>query len=533
MNRQIRGLALILMGCFLVLFVQVNLLQVAQTSCPGLVAVYDRSGCQQHLNNDPRNVRAITRDFSQNRGTVTSADGVVLAKSVPSNDRYKYQRVFPTGSLFGQITGSFSFTYGASGVEREYNDELSGHTATQQLRTFSDLFVARDHTGNLTLTVRDDLQATARQALGDKHGSALVLDPKTGSILAMWSNPSYDPNPLSHHDTPGNPVARLQRDALLNAPGDPLLVKPYQENYTPGSTFKLVTGSTGVQTGKVTPTNPVYPTATFYKAPVPYGAPISNFDGEACGGTLFTILAQSCNSAFAQMGTETIGPRGMVQGADSFGFDGAPPIDLPGPVAESTFRPLTASSSDPARDFTRDLPILAQSSIGQADVKASPLEMALVASGIANNGVIMAPHVLREVRDAQGNLVETYPVHPWRTPISAASAATMRDAMRQVVQSGTATIMQEPGFDVGAKTGTAEIGTPQHRSNNAWMVAWAGPVGGQPDVVVAVVVPDVPGYGNNATGAAVAGPAAHEILTKALAILHPAGGTTPSTTPAN
>ena len=105
MNRQIRGLAVILMACFLVLFVQVNLLQVGQTSCPGLVAAYDRSGCQQRLNSDPRNVRAITRDFSQNRGTVTSADGVVLAKSVPSNDRYKYQRVFPTGSLFGQITG--------------------------------------------------------------------------------------------------------------------------------------------------------------------------------------------------------------------------------------------------------------------------------------------------------------------------------------------------------------------------------------------------------------------------------------------
>jgi cell division protein FtsI/penicillin-binding protein 2 len=108
----------------------------------------------------------------------------------------------------------------------------------------------------------------------------------------------------------------------------------------------------------------------------------------------------------------------------------------------------------------------------------------------------------------------------------------MRDAMRQVVQSGTATIMQEPGFDVGAKTGTAEVPTSPP-SNNAWMVAWAGPVGGQPDVVVAVVVPHVPGYGNNSTGAAVAGPVAHEILTKALAILNPAGGSTPSTTPAN
>jgi len=515
-NRQICGLAVILMACFLVLFVQVNLLQVGQTSCPGLVAAYDRSGCQQRLNSDPRNVRAITRDFSQNRGTVTSADGVVLAKSVPSNDRYKYQRVFPTGSLFGQITGSFSFTYGASGVERQYNDELSGHTATQQLRTFSDLFVARDHTGNLTLTVRADLQETARQALGAKLGSAVVLDPKTGSILAMWSNPSYDPNPLSHHDTPGNPVAQRERDALL--------VKPYQENYTPGSTFKLVTGSTGVQTGKVTPSNPVYPTATSYKAPVPYGAPISNFDGEACGGALFTILAQSCNSAFAQMGTETIGPSGMVHGADSFGFDSSPPIDLPGPVAESTFRPILATSGDPGRNFARSLPILAQSSIGEADVKASPLQMALVAAGIANNGVIMVPHVLREVRDAQGNRVETYPVRPWRTPISSASAATMRDAMRQVVQSGTATIMQEPGFDVGAKTGTAEIGTSQYPSNNAWMVAWGGAVGAMPDVVVAVVVPDVPGYGNNATGAAVAGPAAHQILTKALAIFHPSGG---------
>jgi peptidoglycan glycosyltransferase len=513
MNRQIRRLALVLLACFTVLFVQVNLLQVGDRSCAGAVGVIGGSTCRTDLDSDRLNTRAILRDFSRTRGAIASADGVVLAKSVPSGDRYVYQRVYPTKALFGQITGYFSFVYGASGLEREYNDELSGHTAAQEVRSFSDLFTNKDRSGNLTLTMRDDLQRVARDSLGDRAGSVVVLDPRSGDLLALWSNPSFDPNPISHHDSDTVHTARDARVALDSAPGQPLLNKTYQQLYSPGSTFKLVTGSVGVDIGKVTPESPSYPPATSYKAPVPYGAPISNFSGETCGGTLFTILAESCNSAFAQMGTETIGPQAMMTGSARFGFESPDPIDLPDPKATSTIRPAP-SADDPNGDFTRDLPKLALASIGQGPNIATPLQMAMVTAAIAHDGVIMTPHVLDTVRDDDGNVVKRYRDHPWRRAVKASTAATMREGMRQTVAGGTATNMAIPGFDVGAKTGTAELA--DNASNNAWMVAWGGKPGQAPSVVVVVLVPDVDGVGNAATGSVVAGPAARAVLLEAL-----------------
>ncbi len=513
MNRQIRGLGLVLLACFTLLFVQVNLLQVGDRSCAGAVGAITGKTCRRNLDADSLNTRAILRDFSRTRGAIATADGVVIAKSVDSGDRYVYQRTYPTGDLFGQITGYFSYAYGSSGLEAQYNDELSGHTAAQEVRSFSDLFSNKDHAGNLTITMRADLQRTARSALGDRQGAVVVLDPRSGDVLAMWSNPSYDPNIVSHHDTDTNHTARDARTALDTAAGQPLLDKNYQQIYAPGSTFKLVTGSIGVNTGKVTPEQPSYPPATSYQAPVPYGAPISNFSGETCGGTLFTILAQSCNSAFAQMGTETIGPQAMMAGSAAFGFESTAPIDLPGPKATSTMRPKP-SPDDPNGDFTHDLPKLAQASIGQGPTVATPLQMAMVAAAIAHGGVIMTPHLLDTVRDVDGNVVKRYRPHAWRRAIKPSAAATMSDGMRQVVANGTATNMAIPGFDVGAKTGTAELA--DNASNNAWMVAWGGKPGQEPSVVVAVVVPNVAGVGNAATGSVVAGPTARAILAQAL-----------------
>lgn len=512
MNRQIRGLALILMACFVLLFVQVNLIQVKNVSCAGAVgAVIARSTCRHDLDTDPQNARAILRDFTRPRGSMVTADGVVIAKSVASHDRYVYQRVYPSGSLYGQITGFYSFVYGSSGLENYYNDELAGQTLTQQVESLSDLFANNDNAGNLTITVRNDLQQTARQSLGDRAGTVLALDPRSGAILAMWSNPSFDPNPIAHHDTDTDHTARDAKTMLDAAPGDPLVNASVGSLLAPGSTMKLVTASAGLNTHKVTPENPSYPYATHYQPP--YGAPISNFDGELCGGTLFNILAVSCNSAFAQMGTETLGPQVMISGSERFGFDSPAPIDLPQPRATSTIRP-PASPADPDRNFTHEIPQLSLASIGQGPAVVTPLQMAMVVAAIAHDGVIMAPHLLDVVRDDNGKITHTWHDHAYATATTRQTAATMRDAMRDVVAHGTATDMAIPGFDVGAKTGTAE--THDNTTNNAWMVAWGAPEGGEPSVVVVAVVPNVPGAGNAATGAVVAGPIARTVLQAAL-----------------
>jgi len=193
----------------------------------------------------------------------------------------------------------------------------------------------------------------------------------------------------------------------------------------------------------------------------------------------------------------------MINGAESFGFNQRPPIDLPAPAA----------SAFPT-DFTNDLPALAQASIGQNDVQATPLQMALVAAGVGNGGVVMTPHVLAEIRDGDNDVVETYDDSAWHQAISPDASATMRQAMVGVVEDGTATGLQMPGFEVGGKTGTAQLGTDPP-SSHAWIIGFAGPPGGQPEVAVAVIVEAQPGV-SEITGGQVAAPIARAVMEAAL-----------------
>ena len=482
MNKRIRRLGIFLLACYVALFAMLNYIQVYEADS---------------LNDNEFNARGTLETLRQPRGAVETADGVVVARSVPSNDRFEFQREYPEGDLFGHVTGFFPVNGRATGVEREYNDELAGQTFEQELRSFADLFIDRERTGNVTLTLRDDVQRVARDQLGQRRGSVVVVDVDTGGIVALWSYPSYNPNPLSSHDVE---EARAAFNFLDPTSGtSPLRASSFQNTFFPGSTFKVVTGSIGVQSGRVTPEEPVYPSVSSYTPPQTT-RPLSNFAGEVCGGTLFTILAQSCNTSFAQMGTETLGPDIMVDGVASFGFNQVPPIDLPGAV-ESRF-PV---------DFADNLPALAQASIGQGDNSATPIQMALVAAAVANDGVMMAPHVMKEIRDGEGAVVDDEPVDVWKQPISAESAATMRQAMYGVVQGGTLTGVAEiPGFDVGGKTGTAQTGND---TNNTWVIEFVGPPGQKPELAIAVIVEN---QGADETGGGVAGPIARAVLQQAL-----------------
>jgi len=482
-NRQIRRLGVFLMLCFVGLFVQLNYVQVLRA---------------HDLNTKPGNSRPIDQAFSRPRGTVSTADGTVIARSVPSGDQYKYQRTFPEKDLFGFVTGYFNFSFGATGLEASYNSELSGRTTGQQIRSLSDLFVDHDHTGNLKLTLRKDVQEVARQQLGNRKGSVVALNPKTGAVLAFWSFPSFDPNALSTHGKSASGAKSL----LEAIPDKPLLPRMYRETFFPGSTFKVVTGSVGVQTGTVTQTQPVYPTVTSYTPPQT-NRPLRNFGGEVCGGVLFDILAKSCNSSFAKMGVD-IGPAKMIAGVEAFGFNAKPPIDLP-----------AAATSRFPTDFDQNLPALAQSAIGQNSVSATPLQMALVASAVVNGGRIMAPHLLDEIRDGDGNLVRRPRPTVWKPSITPQTADVMHQAMIQVVQRGTATRMAIPGFEVGGKTGTAQTSSNPPTSH-AWIIGWAGPPG-DAKVAIAVIVERQSGE-SEATGGRVAAPIAQAVMAKILQV---------------
>jgi peptidoglycan glycosyltransferase len=277
----------------------------------------------------------------------------------------------------------------------------------------------------------------------------------------------------------------------------PRLSRAYQDIFFPGSTFKVVTATAGIAEGGVTRDKPAYPSSNAYTPPGTT-RPLRNFGGDTCGGTLFQVLRQSCNTAFAQMGVDT-GPVGMIKTAEAFGFNKDVPIDLSSP-ARSRF----------PTDFERNLPALAQSAIGQNDVSATPLQMAMVAAAVANGGEVMVPHVLRDVRDPDGNVVDTYDPKVWTKAMDGDTAALMREAMRGVVDSGTATRLDVPGFDVAGKTGTAQLGTDPPRSH-AWIIGFAGPEGEEPTIAVAVIIEGQQGASEQ-TGGRVAAPVAQAVL---------------------
>lgn len=482
MNRQIRIVGLGMIVLFVLLFLQLNYLQVVRASS---------------LDHNHLNTRLALSKFTTKRGDIVTSDAVVLAHSQPTDDSLKFLRVYPTKDLFGQVTGFFSFTYGLEGAERTFDKDLTGANAGFQLpHSIKDLTVKQDKSQTVVLTLSNKLEQLARTQLGTRKGSIVALDPTTGAILALWSNPAYDPGPLAAHDQ--QPVRNYYQTLNTN-PDQPLLAGSFRERFFPGSTFKVITAS-AVLDRKPELATKAYPILSGLPLPQTGGQVLRNFGGEVCGGQLPALFRVSCNSGFAAIGLD-LGAANLATEANNFGFDRTPPFDLP-EVAQSFFP--TASS------FAHDLPGLAKSAIGQQSVQATPLEMAMVAGGIANGGVIMKPHVLDRVTDSQGQVVRTYQPAQWTTATSPDTAAQMTQLMTTVVQSGTGVAAQIPGVVVAGKTGTAQTGK---NTIHAWFVCFAPAAA--PKVAVAVLVEDQP-EGNDAQGGIIAAPIAKAVLQAAL-----------------
>ena len=506
MNNRIRRLGLVIFVLFAVLFAQLNRLQVFGAT---------------ELRESPTNTRPLVADFGAFRGEIRSDDGTVLAVSEPLDDgRFEHRRRYPLGALAAEVTGFVSFQSGNDGLEASMNDLLQADTqgASAALAT---LLGAEDSAAHVQTTLSISLQEVARELLGERRGSVVILDAQSGAIKTLFSWPTYDPNPLA--DTDGAAAAQA-RQALLADPARPLLPRTYREVFFPGSTFKLVAAAAALEERVVSLDEPVFAEVDTYTPPLTDRA-LTNFGGSTCGGPLSDLIRSSCNTGFAQLAVELLGPDALIDVAEAIGFNDELDVELPN-VAASTvptdFGPalggdvelsveLAGQLDGPGTvELTGDIPRLAQVALGQNDVQATPLQMALVAASIANDGVVPSLNIVSHTIDAGGRETNVFDLDPAGRAFSRETAADLRLAMLGVVEDGTGQAMAIDGLVVGAKTGTAQLG-PESTSQHAWAVAFAGTDIGRPDIAIAVLV-EADETAGEQTGGRVAGPVVARLI---------------------
>ena len=479
MNRQIRRVAVVVLVAFMALLA---------------APLYWQVLAAPRLTNDSRNTRVLIKEYSIERGAIVLADQTPVATSVRSKQRgdpLEFVRHYPQGERYGMVTGFYSLVYGRTLAEQEFNSFLLGRAPEQFGQNVTDLLTARETPGGtLVLTLDRATQEAAEQALRNRKGAVVALDPRTGAVLAMTTYPRYDPNQLSSH----NPEAiRRNWDRLVKDEDGPLLNRAAGALYPPGSTFKVITAAAALEDG--ISVNQPLPSPTVLDVPQT-SADIHNFGGSSCGGGTLTMpeaLEISCNTTFAGLGLK-LGDKKLAAEAEKFGFNQPSPYQLP-----------AATSVIPEN---QDVPATAQSAIGQRDVRVSPLQMASVAATIANGGRRMAPFVAQQVVSDKGKVVKRFEGEDLGQAIPEQGAGDLRDMMLRVVESGTGNFAQIPGLQVAGKTGTAQHaqGKPPH----AWFIGFTS--AGDKSIAVAVVVENGGDAGSEATGGHVAAPIAKAVM---------------------
>lgn len=442
------------------------------------------------LNNDQANTRNLAEQARSDRGSILTRDGVVLAESVPAG-RTTFERTYPATTLAAHTVGYYSLRYGRSGVEAAANDALSGRRSYESWADVIDAAAGRPVEGDdVRLTIDSRVQKAAQKALSGRTGACVVIDPRTGAVLASASSPTYDPAD----------VEKQWETISSAAKGSALLDRGRQGLYPPGSTFKVVTLSGALANGTAT-------LDSMYSGPGTLeigNAPVTNFEGGGYSSIrLVDATARSVNTVFAQVAVD-MGPKALVAQADGFGFDAKLDYDLPSKVS---------LMPDPAEmtEWETAWAGVGQP-VGEHDSPAGPqvtvMQMALVAAGIANDGTVMRPYVIDAVLDSQGDPSLTTSTLP--RPLTVATSPEVAEqvtiAMRKVVTAGSGARASVSGVDVAGKTGTAEVG--DGKPTNAWFIAFAP--ADNPTVAMAIMLE------GGGVGGRVAAPAAKPVLKAAL-----------------
>jgi peptidoglycan glycosyltransferase len=476
-NGPIRRVAVGIFACLFALLAGVTWYQVVRAD---------------ELRDDPRNPRPALAESGKQRGLIVAIDGTVLAQSVTDpEDPRSYVRQYPEGEAFAHLVGYSSFLIGNNALEEAYTAELR----SRRDLTISDLIAAilgQDlRPQSIEVTADPELQRAALAALGANRGAVVALDPRTGAVLAQVSSPSFDPNLLLGDD------ADEQWNLLLQTEGEPTRDRATLEIYAPGSTFKTVVSAAALDTGAATP-------GTTFDDPVEFDLPgsdatIANANGEVCNdgvsATMLQAFVRSCNTIFAdlsiQMGAVDIGIT-----AEAMGFNQE--IAYEWSIPEATWDTSTLAN---------DAAALGQSGIGERDVRATPLHMAMVAAAVANDGMATTPYAVRRIFDADGTTVEETEVTELGQAMTPETAMTLTQMMERVVTEGTGRNAAVPGVRVAGKTGTA---TGANGFSNPWFIGFA-PVD-DPTIAIAVFIEGSAASGESASGGSVAAPIASQLI---------------------
>ena len=477
MNRELKRVSIVVMLMFAALLTSTSIVQVIQAD---------------NLAADDRNTRTLLDSYSVERGAILAA-GEPIAQSVPVDDKYKFQRTYSNGLLYAPVTGFIPVNGAPTGLEQALNSELSGTSNAQFFDQLSSIVTGQDPKGaSVEVTIDPVAQQAAWDALGTLTGSVVVTEPKTGRVLAMVSKPSFDPNTLAVHDSAAVDVTY---DALVDAPGDPLINKAINSLNPPGSVFKLVVVAAALESGQFTPES-TFPNPGTFTLPNSSSV-VTNSGGGTCGSgdtvTIATALRLSCNIPMAELGLQ-LGDDAIRAMAEKFGFNSGSSIPLD----------VTASVYPENPDDAQT----ALSAFGQTSVRATPLQMAEVSATIANGGIRMHPNLVDEIIAPDLSPLQTFTAVEDGRVLSAETATTMTQMMVNGVRDGAASNARIDGVDVAGKTGTAENGDGEPYT--LWFTGFAP--ASDPQFAITVLIEDGGGLGQTGYGNLLAAPIAQQVL---------------------
>ncbi|MEU3751939.1 penicillin-binding transpeptidase domain-containing protein [Streptomyces olivoreticuli] len=476
MNKPVRRIAIFCGLLVLALLLRDNWLQFVQAD---------------ELKTNKHNHRVAIARYSQPRGNII-VDGQEVTGSVETNGiDYKYKRTYKNGEMWAPVTGYTSQVFDASQLEKLYDRVLTGDDDKLFFNRTVDMITGKGQKGgDVITTLNAKAQEAAFKGLDGKRGAVAALDPRTGKILALASTPSYDPSKIAGANDSAAWTA-LEKDK-----NQPMLNRALRATYPPGSTFKVVTAAAALENGLYS--DPDQKT----DSPLPWKLPdtvteLGNENNIPCKDvSMREALRMSCNTVFGKMSAD-LGNDKMMKQAEKFGFN------------QEVLTPVRAEKSVYPKD---NRPQNAMDGIGQASNRATPLQMAMVVSAIANNGKLMEPYMVDKVRAPNLNVIETHQPKQMSQALSAQNAQKLQSMMETVVQSGTGKSAQIDNVTVGGKTGTAQHGVDNSGKPYAWFISYAKTDNGSPVAVAVVVEGDDTTARDDVAGGALAAPIAKNVM---------------------